>query len=277
MPAELVIKDLKVNVEDKPILQGVDLTIRQGEVHALMGPNGSGKSTLAYTIAGHPHYKVVGGDILLNGNSILKLTADERAKAGLFLAFQYPTAIPGVSMANFLRQAVSAVRGYSEKARRAATEGGAAKPLGAELMPMKEFRKELIDKMEKLNVDPSFARRYLNDGFSGGEKKRAEILQMAMLEPKIAVLDETDSGLDIDALRVVAEGVNRLVGPDMGALVITHYQRLLNYIKPDFVHVFYNGRVVLSGGPDLALKLEEKGYDWVRQEFGDPMLGQETA
>jgi Fe-S cluster assembly ATP-binding protein len=277
MPAELVIKDLKVNVEDKPILQGVDLTIRQGEVHALMGPNGSGKSTLAYTIAGHPHYKVMGGDILLNGNSILKLTADERAKAGLFLAFQYPTAIPGVSMANFLRQAVSAVRGYSEKARQAAAEGGAARPLGAELMPMKEFRKELIDKMEKLNVDPSFARRYLNDGFSGGEKKRAEILQMAMLEPKIAVLDETDSGLDIDALRVVAEGVNRLVGPDMGALVITHYQRLLNYIKPDFVHVFYNGRVVLSGGPDLALKLEEKGYDWVRQEFGDPMLGQETA
>jgi Fe-S cluster assembly ATP-binding protein len=277
MPAELVIKDLKVNVEDKPILQGVDLTIRQGEVHALMGPNGSGKSTPAYTIAGHPHYKVVGGDILLNGNSILKLTADERAKAGLFLAFQYPTAIPGVSMANFLRQAVSAVRGYSEKARHAVAEGGAARPLGAELIPMKEFRKELMDKMDKLNVDPSFARRYLNDGFSGGEKKRAEILQMAMLEPKIAVLDETDSGLDIDALRVVAEGVNRLVGPHMGALVITHYQRLLNYIKPHFVHVFYNGRVVLSGGPDLALKLEEKGYDWVRQEFGDPMPGQEPA
>jgi Fe-S cluster assembly ATP-binding protein len=277
MPAELVIKDLKVNVDDKPILQGVDLTIRQGEVHALMGPNGSGKSTLAYTIAGHPHYQVVGGDILLNGSSILKLTADERAKAGLFLAFQYPTAIPGVSMANFLRQAVSAVRGYSEKARHAVAEGGAARPLGAELMPMKEFRKELMDKMEKLNVDPSFARRYLNDGFSGGEKKRAEILQMAMLEPKIAVLDETDSGLDIDALRVVAEGVNRLVSPHMGALVITHYQRLLNYIKPHFVHVFYNGRVVLSGGPDLALKLEEKGYDWVRQEFGDPMPGQEPA
>jgi Fe-S cluster assembly ATP-binding protein len=277
MPAELVIKDLKVNVDNKPILQGVDLTIRQGEVHALMGPNGSGKSTLAYTIAGHPHYQVVGGDILLNGSSILKLTADERAKAGLFLAFQYPTAIPGVSMANFLRQAVSAVRGYNEKARHAVAEGGAARPLGAELMPMKEFRKELMDKMEKLNVDPSFARRYLNDGFSGGEKKRAEILQMAMLEPKIAVLDETDSGLDIDALRVVAEGVNRLVGPHMGALVITHYQRLLNYIKPHFVHVFYNGRVVLSGGPDLALKLEEKGYDWVRQEFGDPMPGQEPA
>ncbi len=277
MPAELVIKGLKVNVDDKPILQGVDLTIRQGEVHALMGPNGSGKSTLAYTIAGHPHYQVVGGDILLDGDSILKLTADQRAKAGLFLAFQYPTAIPGVSMANFLRQAVSAVRGYAEKARQASAEGGTARPIGAELMPMKEFRKELLDKMARLNVDPSFARRYLNDGFSGGEKKRAEILQMAMLEPKIAVLDETDSGLDIDALRVVAQGVDSLVGPDMGALVITHYQRLLNYIKPDFVHVFYNGRVVLSGGPDLALKLEEKGYDWVREEFGEPMPGQELA
>jgi Fe-S cluster assembly ATP-binding protein len=277
MPAELVIQDLKVNVDDKPILQGVDLTVRQGEVHALMGPNGSGKSTLAYTIAGHPHYQVVGGDILLNGNSILKLTADERAKAGLFLAFQYPTAIPGVSMANFLRQAVSAVRGYNDKAHQTAPEGGTARPIGAELMPMKEFRKELLAKMDKLHVDQSFARRYLNDGFSGGEKKRAEILQMAMLEPKIAILDETDSGLDIDALRVVAEGVNGLVGPDMGALVITHYQRLLNYIKPDFVHVFYNGRVVVSGGPELALKLEEAGYDWIRQDYGEPMPGQEVA
>ena len=276
MIAELVIKDLHVNVQDKPILQGVDLTIRQGEVHALMGPNGSGKSTLAYTIAGHPHYQVVGGDILLNGSSILKLQADQRAKAGLFLAFQYPTAIPGVSMANFLRQAVSAVRGYSDKARKSMAEGGSAKPLGAELIPMRDFRKELIEKMERLHIDQAFARRYLNEGFSGGEKKRAEILQMAMLEPKIAVLDETDSGLDIDALRVVAEGVNSLVGPQMGALVITHYQRLLNYIKPDFVHVFYNGRIVLSGGPELALKLEEKGYDWIRQEFGEPMVGQEA-
>ena len=275
MPAELVIKDLHVNVDNKPILLGVDLTIRQGEVHALMGPNGSGKSTLAYTIAGHPHYQVVGGDILLNGSSILSLQPDERAKAGLFLAFQYPTAIPGVSMANFLRQAVSAVRGYTEKARQAVAEGGSAKPLGAELMPMREFRKELIGKMEKLSIDQGFARRYLNEGFSGGEKERAEILQMAMLEPKISILDETDSGLDIDALRVVAEGVNSLVGPNMGALVITHYQRLLNYIKPHYVHVFYNGRIVLSNGPELALQLEEKGYAWIRDQFGEPMSGQE--
>jgi Fe-S cluster assembly ATP-binding protein len=269
MSAELTIKDLCVSVENKPILHGVNLTVRQGEVHALMGPNGSGKSTLAYTIAGHPHYQVTGGDILLNGQSILGLTADERARAGLFLAFQYPTAIPGVSMANFLRQAVSAVRGYTDRAKQAVAAGGSAKVIGSELMPMREFRQELAAKMDKLHIDPAFARRYLNDGFSGGEKKRAEILQMAMLEPKIAVLDETDSGLDIDALRVVAEGVNSLVGPQMGTLLITHYQRLLNYIKPNFVHVFYNGRVVLSDGPQLALELEAKGYDWVRQQFGE--------
>ncbi len=277
MPAELVVKDLYVTVEDKPILEGVNLTVRQGEVHALMGPNGSGKSTLAYTIAGHPHYKVTGGDILLNGQSILGLQPDQRAKAGLFLAFQYPTAIPGVSMANFLRQAVSAVRGYTDKAKASVAEGGSARPIGSELMPMREFRQELLEKMDRLHIDQAFARRYLNEGFSGGEKKRAEILQMAMLEPKIAVLDETDSGLDIDALRVVAEGVNSLVGPQMGALLITHYQRLLNYIRPHFVHVFYNGRVVLSGGPELALELEEKGYRWVRDQFGEPMSGEEVA
>ncbi len=270
MHTELIIKDLHVSVEGKPILHGVNLTVRQGEVHALMGPNGSGKSTLAYTIAGHPHYQVTAGDILLNGQSILGMAPDERARAGLFLAFQYPVAIPGVSMANFLRQAVSAVRGYTERAKRAVAEGGSAGPIGSELMPMREFRKELNEKMARLHMDPDFARRYLNDGFSGGEKKRAEILQMAMLEPKIAVLDETDSGLDIDALRVVAEGVNSLIGPQMGVLLITHYQRLLNYIKPDFVHVFYNGRVVLSDGPELALELEQKGYDWVRQQFGVP-------
>jgi Fe-S cluster assembly ATP-binding protein len=276
MLAELVIKDLHASVSGKPILQGVDLTIRQGEVHALMGPNGSGKSTLAYTIAGHPHYQVTGGDILLNGQSILQMQPDERAKAGLFLAFQYPTAIPGVSMANFLRQAVSAVRGYTDRAKQAVAEGGSARPIGSELMPMRDFRKELTEKMEKLHVDAAFARRYLNDGFSGGEKKRAEILQMAMLEPKIAVLDETDSGLDIDALRVVAEGINSLLGPGLGVLLITHYQRLLNYIKPDFVHVFYNGHIVLSGGPELALDLEARGYQWVRQQFGEPMVGQEA-
>ena len=277
MFSELVIKDLYVNVEGKPILQGVDLTIRQGEIHALMGPNGSGKSTLAYTVAGHPHYEVVSGDILLDGESILGMAPDERAKAGLFLAFQYPTAIPGVSMANFLRQAVSAVRGYTARAKQAAASGGSAKPIGSELIPMREFRKELKEKMQNLHIDATFARRYLNDGFSGGEKKRAEILQMAMLEPKIAILDETDSGLDIDALRVVAEGVNSLAGPNMGMLLITHYQRLLDYIKPDFVHVFYNGRIVLSDGPELALELEEKGYDWIRQRFGEPATRQETA
>jgi Fe-S cluster assembly ATP-binding protein len=277
MSSELVIKDLFVNVDGKPILQGVNLTIRQGEVHAIMGPNGSGKSTLAYTIAGHPHYEVVSGDILLDGQSILEMEADGRAKAGLFLAFQYPTAIPGVSMANFLRQAVSAVRGYTEKAKQQVNDGGSAKPIGSELIPMREFRKELTQKMDQLHIDPAFARRYLNDGFSGGEKKRAEILQMAMLDPKIAILDETDSGLDIDALRVVSEGVNSLIGPNLGVLLITHYQRLLNYIKPQHVHVFYNGRIVRSGGPELALELEEQGYQQIRQEFGEPMYGEELA
>lgn len=275
MSSELVVKDLFVNVDGKPILLGVNLTIRQGKVHALMGPNGSGKSTLAYTVAGHPHYEVVSGDILLDGKSVLEMEPDERAKAGLFLAFQYPTAIPGVSMANFLRQAVSAVRGYTDRAKQQVADGESAKPIGSELMPMREFRKELTEKMDRLHIDTAFARRYLNDGFSGGEKKRAEILQMAMLDPKIAVLDETDSGLDIDALRVVSEGVNSLLGENLGVLLITHYQRLLDYIKPQFVHVFYNGRIVMSGGPDLARELEAKGYQWIREEFGEPMAGQE--
>jgi Fe-S cluster assembly ATP-binding protein len=277
MTTELVVQDLCVSVQSKPILHGVNLTVRQGEVHALMGPNGSGKSTLAYAIAGHPHYEVTSGEILLNGQSIVTLEPDERAKAGIFLAFQYPIAIPGVSMANFLRQAASAVRGYTDRAKQAVAEGGSAKPIGSELIPMREFRNELSAKMEQLHIDPAFARRYLNDGFSGGEKKRAEILQMAMLEPKIAVLDETDSGLDIDALRVVADGVSSLIGPQLGVLMITHYQRLLNYIKPQFVHVFYNGCIVKSGGPELALELEERGYQDIRQQFGDPMVGQEIA
>lgn len=274
MTSELVIKNLHVTVNDKEILRGVNLTVRQGETHALMGPNGSGKSTLAYAIMGHPRYVVTEGDILLDGESVLALEPDERAKAGLFLAFQYPTAIPGVSLANFLRTAVSNVRGHTARARAQALANhsngnGQAKPIGSELMPMKEFRKDMREKMTMLGIESSFANRYLNDGFSGGEKKRVEILQMAMLSPKIAVLDETDSGLDIDALRTVAEGVTKLIGPNMGALVITHYQRLLNYIKPEFVHVFFNGRIVLSGGPELALELEARGYDWVRDRFGE--------
>jgi Fe-S cluster assembly ATP-binding protein len=277
MTTELVVSDLHVSIQGKPILQGVNLTVRQGEVHALMGPNGSGKSTLAYAIAGHPHYEITSGDILLNGQSILALEPDRRAKAGIFLAFQYPTAIPGVSMANFLRQAASAVRGYTDRAKQTVAEGGSAKPIGSELIPMRDFRKELTAKMDQLHIDPAFARRYLNDGFSGGEKKRAEILQMAMLEPKIAILDETDSGLDIDALRVVADGVNSLIGPQLGVLMITHYQRLLNYIRPHFVHVFYNGCVVRSGGPELAFELEERGYQDIRQQFGEPMWEQEIA
>ncbi|NUQ37938.1 MAG: Fe-S cluster assembly ATPase SufC [Caldilineales bacterium] len=271
MTATLEIKDLHVKVADTEILKGVSLTIRQGEVHAMMGPNGSGKSTLAYAIAGHPHYEITGGDILFDGQSILDMAPDERAKLGVFLAFQYPVAIPGVSFANFLRAAVSNVRGYKEKARAGVSSNGetGAKVIGSELMPMREFRQELLAKMDRFNVDRAFARRYLNDGFSGGEKKRGEVLQMAMLEPKIAILDESDSGLDIDALRVVSDGINKLVADGMGALLITHYQRILNYVKPDKVSVFYNGRIVLTGGPEIAHMLEEKGYGWVETEMGE--------
>ncbi len=265
MTATLEIKDLHVSVEGTEILKGVNLTIKQGEVHALMGPNGSGKSTMSYAIAGHPHYQVTGGDILWNGESILDLGPDERAKLGIFLAFQYPVAIPGVSFANFLRAAVSNVRGYKERAHAAAD--GKNKVVGSELMPMREFRQELLTKMDRFNVDRAFARRYLNDGFSGGEKKRGEVLQMAMLEPKIAILDESDSGLDIDALRIVSDGINKLVADGMGALLITHYQRILNYVKPDKVSVFYQGRIVKTGGPEVAHMLEEKGYAWVEEEL----------
>lgn len=250
--AELVIRDLKVSIEGKEILKGVDLTLPQGEVHAIMGPNGTGKSTLAYTLMGHPSYEVTGGEVLYDGQNVLELAPDERSRLGIFLAFQYPVAIPGVTVANFLRTAVNSRR----RAINPDDKG----------VPIPEFRKMLKSKMEMLKVDPAFAGRYLNDGFSGGEKKRAEILQMATLEPKIAILDETDSGLDIDALRVVSEGVNALRGPNLGVLVITHYQRILNYIKPDVVHVMMDGRIVESGGPDLALHLEEHGYDWVREK-----------
>lgn len=259
----LEIRNLHASVEDREILKGVNLTLRSGEIHALMGPNGSGKSTLAYLIAGHPHYVVTEGDILVDGESVLGMEPDERTKAGIFLAFQYPVAVPGVSVANFLRTAVSNVRGYT--ARPAEGRSGV---IGSNLMPMREFRKELNDKMKEFNVDPSFARRYLNDGFSGGEKKRTEVLQMAMLEPKFAIMDESDSGLDIDALRVVSDGINKLATSDRGFLLITHYQRLLNYVKPHYVSIFYGGRVVMTGGPEVAHMLEEKGYGWVEREFG---------
>ncbi len=262
MRGVLEVKDLHVQVEGKEILKGVNLTVHPGEVHALMGPNGSGKTTLAYTVMGHPGYEVTSGDILFEGESILEMSPDERARKGIFLAMQYPVAVPGVTLANFLRAAVSAVRGYGNG------NGRKTGAIGSNLMPMREFRRELKENMARLKMDLSFASRYLNDGFSGGEKKRAEILQMALLKPKIAILDETDSGLDIDALRIVADGVNSLLGPDLGVLVITHYQRLLNYIRPHFVHIFYQGRIVRSGGPELALRLEERGYDWIKEEFG---------
>ncbi len=250
--ADLEIRNLHVAIEDKPILRGVNLALSKGEIHAVMGPNGSGKSTLANVLMGHPAYEITDGDILYKGESILEWEADERSRNGLFLAFQYPMAIPGVNVANFLRLAVNGRRKVADP------EG---KP-----MPVAEFRKLLREKMALLRMDESFAARYLNEGFSGGEKKRAEILQMAMLQPEIAILDETDSGLDIDALRIVADGVNAQFGPHLGVLVITHYQRLLNYIKPHFVHIMMDGRLVRSGGPELALELEEKGYDWIIQE-----------
>ena len=253
------IENLHVNIEDKEILKGVNLTINKGEVHALMGPNGSGKSTLAYVIAGHPSYEVTEGSIRYNGNDILELEADERARKGIFLAFQYPTVIPGVSMANFLRMAVTNTRNARVEEIEAA--GGSATK-----MTPREFRRLMKEKMALLKMDDSFATRYLNEGFSGGEKKRAEILQMALLEPTMAVLDETDSGLDIDALRVVSEGVNALAGPEMGVLLITHYQRLLNYIKPHFIHIMMDGRIVQEGGPELAHELEAKGYELLRAE-----------
>jgi Fe-S cluster assembly ATP-binding protein len=246
--AQLEIKNLHVALEDgTEIVKGVDLAVSQNEVHAIMGPNGSGKSTLAYALMGHPAYEITEGEILLDGEDVTAMGADARAQKGLFLAFQYPHAIPGVTVTSFLRSAINAIR----KAR----AGGEDDPIA-----IPEFRKELLAQMERLGISRELAQRYLNDGFSGGEKKRVEILQMAMLKPRIAVLDETDSGLDIDALRIVANGVREVVGPEMGALVITHYQRILNYIKPDFVHVFVGGRIVEEGGPELAEKLDAEGY-----------------
>ena len=253
MAAELVIKNLHVQVEGKEILKGINLTINKGEIHAVMGPNGSGKSTLANTLAGNPKYVVTDGEILYRGENIVAWKPDERARKGIFLAFQYPMAIPGVTVANFLRTALNA-------RRKETGSNGDAKAIS-----IPEFRKLMTQKMELLKLDNAFATRYLNDGFSGGEKKRVEILQMAVLNPELAVLDETDSGLDIDALRIVSEGVNALAGPNVGILLITHYQRILNYIKPHFVHVMVSGKFAMSGGAELALQLEEKGYDWLKE------------
>ena len=249
--SQLEIKDLHISIGDKPIVKGFTLTIKQGEVHAIMGPNGTGKSTLAKAIAGHPDYTITRGDVLLDGKSVLAMEPDERARAGLFLAFQYPSEIPGVSIANFLRAAVQARMAEGEE------------------LDASGYYKRLYSKMDLLKIDRKFTSRSVNEGFSGGEKKRCEILQMAMLEPKIALMDETDSGLDIDALRIVAEGVNaQRNGPSApGIMLITHYQRLLDYIVPDFVHVMHDGRIVKSGDKNLALELEDKGYDWVKKEF----------
>lgn len=252
MSATFEIKNLHVDVDGNEILQGVDLEVKQGEIHALMGPNGSGKSTLAHAIMGNPAYEITEGEILFKGQDITELDPDERARLGLFLAFQYPVAIPGVSLANFLRMAINA----RLKAEDPDSKG----------VSIPDFRRKLKEKMDLLEMPHEFAGRYLNDGFSGGEKKRAEILQMATLEPEIAILDETDSGLDIDALRIVAAGVNALAGPSLGVLVITHYQRILNYIKPDHVHIMLAGRIVESGDAALAEMLEEHGYDFVRDK-----------
>lgn len=251
--ADLTIRNLHVSIAGKEIVKGLNLTIPEGEVHAIMGPNGTGKSTLAYALMGHPSYLVTEGQVFLGDTDILALAPDARSRIGLFLSFQYPVSIPGVTVANFLRSAVNARR----RAENPEDKG----------IPIPEFRKLLKEKMAFLKMDPVFASRYLNEGFSGGEKKRAEILQMAMLKPHIAILDETDSGLDIDALRIVSEGVNALRNPELGVLVITHYQRILNYIKPDVVHVMMDGRIVESGDAELALHLEEHGYEWVREKL----------
>lgn len=249
---KLDILDLHVEVAGKEVIKGLNLSVAQGEVHALMGPNGSGKSTLAHTVMGHPKYKVTRGDIFLDGESILGLTPDQRAKRGLFLAFQYPYEVSGITVTTFLKAAYTALRNGGEKEKQS-------------MISYLEFRKLLREKLKALKIEETFADRYLNEGFSGGEKKKCEILQMAVLKPKIALLDETDSGLDVDALKIVAEGVNSLLGPDLGVLLITHYHRILNYIKPRYVHVMMDGRIVKSGGEELAYLLEEKGYDWLKE------------
>jgi Fe-S cluster assembly ATP-binding protein len=248
--ADLEITNLHVSAEDKQILKGLDLEVSKGEIHALMGPNGSGKSTLANAIMGHPSFNVTEGEIHFAGKDITQEAPEDRARAGLFMAFQYPVAIPGVTVAKYLRMVVNSHR----EAR------------GDPEIKLKDFRKEAEAAMELMNIPREFSSRYLNEGFSGGEKKRMEILQLAMLQPEMAVLDETDSGLDIDALRTVADGVNKFAGPDMGVLIITHYQRILHLVKPDFVHVMFEGRIVKQGGPELVATLEERGYGWIREE-----------
>lgn len=264
MTSTLKIEDLHVSVGDTPILKGVNLEIKQGEIHALMGPNGSGKSTLAYALVGHPKYTVTGGKVEVDGVDVLQLDANQRARLGMFLAFQYPVTIPGVKVADFLRHAISNVRNPERKE-------------GEGLMPMREFRKELREQMASLDMELEFARRYLNDGFSGGEKKRMEILQMAMLKPKFAFLDETDSGLDTDAVRVVSEGINRLSGPEMGMLIITHHERLLTFNEPDYTHIMLAGRIVETGDAELASEVHANGYDAVRQRHPEAAAEEEAV
>ena len=273
MTDELVISGLEVSIGNKKILNGIDLTVRQGEVHALMGPNGSGKTSLAYALMGHPDYAVDAGTVSWRGQDLLRLTPDKRAQLGVFLAFQYPSAIPGVSVASFLRNIYNAVHFPKQAAVEESGVGSAPKYTG---IPLARFRKLMDEKLELLKMDPSFATRYVNDGFSGGEKKRLEMLQMAIVSPKLAILDETDSGLDIDAVRIVSEGISSMLSPELGVLMITHYPRMLNYVRPQFVHVLLGGRIVMSGGEELARQLEQHGYDWVRQQVGaDDSVGDE--
>jgi Fe-S cluster assembly ATP-binding protein len=272
MTDELVISGLEVSIGEKKILKGLDLTVRQGEVHALMGPNGSGKTSLAYTLMGHPDYTVDAGTVTWRGQDLLALTPDKRAQLGVFLAFQYPSAIPGVTVASFLRNIYNAIHHPKPADETGETS---VKYTG---IPLAKFRKLMEEKMALLRMDPAFATRYVNEGFSGGEKKRLEMLQMAVLNPSMAILDETDSGLDIDALKNVADGINATLSPEMGVLMITHYQRMLNYVKPQFVHVLLDGRVVMSGGEELSHQLEANGYDWVRDQLGLPAgVGDEAS